>query len=102
MSEDVCFAAMTPASRAVCSGSPFLTAPLRTRRNASALIEISPRARASRVVTALSLTSTIRALPRESMCDSLAIGVPLSEVERQAFQRHGQIDALELDVIGNL
>src|SRR5687768_7016666 len=99
MSADVCLAAMTPASRAVCRGSPFATVPVRMSRRAPGLIVISPRARASRVVTALSPTSTIRAFPRASTCDSLATGVPLGQVERQALQRHGQVHALELHVV---
>src|SRR5688572_28341785 len=98
MSADVCLAAMTPASRAVCSGSPLATAPLRMSRSALGFIVISPRARASRVVTALSPTSTIRAFPRESTCDNLATRVPLGQIEREALQRHGQIHTLELYV----
>src|SRR6185503_8749852 len=97
--------AITPASRAVCSGSPFATAPRRIRRSAAALMRISPRARASRVVTALSPTSTIRALPRGSTCESVdalrATVVSLGEVERKTLQRHGQVDTLQLDVRGH-
>src|SRR5262245_7730118 len=103
MSVAVCFAAMTPARRAVCSGSPFFTAPLRMRRSASALMVISPRARASRAVTALPPTSSNRAFPRESTCDSLvATAVSLRKVEREALERDGQIHALELDVFRHL
>src|SRR6185503_9150534 len=98
--------AITPASRAVCSGSPFATAPRRIRRLASALMRISPRARASRAVTALPPTSTIRALPRESTCESVcalrATVVSLGEVERETLERHGEIYALQLDVRGHL
>ena len=66
----VCFAAMMPASRAVCSGSPFLIAPARISRSASRDIVISPRATASRDVTALSDTSTIRTWPCGPTWDS--------------------------------
>src|SRR5688572_24066746 len=99
MSAGVCLAAMMPASRAVCSGSPLATAPLRINRSAAALIVISPRASASRVVTGLSPTSTIRALPLASTWESLAtVSFPLRQIERQAFERDGQIDALQFHV----
>ena len=62
---------MMPASRAACSGSPFLTAPLRISRSASRDIVIDPRAIASRSVTGLSPTSTIFTRPRASTCDSV-------------------------------
>ena len=63
MRADVCLAAMMPASRAVWSGSPFLIAPARICRSAARDIVIRPRATASRAVTALSETSTIRTRP---------------------------------------
>src|SRR5262245_61932620 len=92
-----------PASRAVCSGSPFLTRPLRTSRRASADIRIDPRAIASRAVTGLSPTSTILTRPRASTCDNLfAIVFPLRKEKRQAFERHRQIDALQFHSGGNL
>ena len=43
MSAAVCLAAMMPASRAVCNGSPLATVPLRIRRSAWADMVISPR-----------------------------------------------------------
>src|SRR5215471_955459 len=98
MSDEVCFAARMPASRAVCSGSPFLTRPDRINRRASADIAIDPRAIASRVVTGLSPTSTICTRPRASTCVSLRFAIALGEEERQALERDGQIDALQLDV----
>jgi hypothetical protein len=66
MSAEVCLAARMPANRAVCSGSPFFTAPRRISRSASRDIVIVPRAIASRVVTGLSPTSTIFTRPRRS------------------------------------
>src|SRR5262245_34341699 len=116
MSDDVCFAAMMPASRAVCSGSPLATLPLRISESASALIVISPLARASRLVTGLSPTSTMRALPLSSTCDSLAgpegpalrparrlatLLISLSQIERQTLERDRQIHTLQLDVLRN-
>src|ERR1700722_11161569 len=112
MSADVCFAARMPASRAVCSGSPFLTAPRRMRRNASRDIVIAPRATASRAVTGLSATSTIFTRPRASTWGSeplrsdppapparpallFAVMLALRQEERQALERDGQIDALQ-------
>src|SRR5688572_20507999 len=67
---DVCLAAMIPASRAVCSGSPLATSPRRISRSAAALMTISPRASASRFVEGFPPTSTMRALPLGSMWDS--------------------------------
>src|SRR5262245_45094146 len=73
------------------------------RRRAVALIVISPRASASRLVTGLSPTSTMRALPFASRCESFAtLLISLRQVEREALERHSQIDALELDVLRNL
>src|ERR1051325_7506135 len=99
MSAEVCLAARMPASRAACSGSPFLTAPRRTSRRATHDMRIDPRAIASRAVTGLSPTSTIRTRPRASTCDSRGLrlfDIALREEERQALERDGQIDALQL------
>src|SRR3954470_18745363 len=98
---------MMPARRAVCSGSPFLTAPLRISFNAALLIVISPRASASRVVTALSPTSTMRTSPRGPTCDRAADCLPagiftLREIERQALERDRQVDALQLHILRHL
>src|SRR5438067_2819475 len=104
MSAEVCLAARMPASRAACSGSPFFTAPRRISRSASRDISIEPRAIALREVTGFSPTSTIFTRPRASTCESdrvdflLGIGFTLSEEERQAFERHGEVDALQLHV----
>src|SRR5262245_51202543 len=65
-----------PASRAVCSGSPFLTRPARIRRSASRDIVMLPCATASRAVTALAPTSTILIRPRASTCDRAAAARP--------------------------
>src|SRR5262245_46013063 len=112
-----------PASRAACRGSPFLTSPRLIRRSASRDMLIDPRAIASRVVTGLWPTSTIRTRPRESTCDSrsvlrarvffsslaagafvflIATRVALRQKEREAFQRNRQIDAFQLHVVGHL
>src|SRR5689334_1521590 len=93
-----------PARRAACSGSPFLTAPDRMARRAATDIAIDPRAIASRSVTALSPTSTILIRPRRSTCER-AGGLDLiggGEKERQALERHGQIDAFQLHVARRL
>src|SRR5262245_16375833 len=101
-----------PASRAVCSGSPFLTRPARIRRSASRDIVMLPCATASRAVTALAPTSTILMRPRASTCDRVALTLPalpalatlrffaiaLCQEKRQALERHRQIDALELHI----
>src|SRR6188508_82881 len=59
-----------------------------------------PCATASRAVVAFSLTSTIRTRPRASTCDSrrdsLMRLLTLGKVKRKTFERHRQIDALEL------
>src|SRR5688572_4452293 len=102
MSSEVRFAAMIPARRAVCSGSPFLTALSRTARTAAALMRISPVAVASRIVLGLPLTSTMRACPDAPTCDRPGrllfafIRLTSGEKERQTLERHGQIDVLEL------
>src|SRR6185369_12590866 len=117
ISDDVCLAARMPASRAVCNGSPFLTAPARMSRTASRDIVIVPRAIASRAVTGLSPTSTIFTRPRASTCVR-AVALParpavpapparpalflfaiaLRQEEREAFERHGEVDAFQLHV----
>src|SRR5207248_2861747 len=107
MSDAVRFAAMIPAMRAACSGSPFLTAPLRTTRRAPADIAIEPRAIASRAVAGLPPTSTILMRPARSTCVSLPFllltaGLSLSQEKREAFERHRQVDALQLHVVGHL
>src|SRR4051794_35789156 len=102
---------MMPATTAVCSGSPFSTLPARINRSASRLISISPAATASRLVTALSPTSTIRTSPRGPTCVRplprfpvprllvlAGIVVFLREVEREALQRYREVHALQLDV----
>src|SRR6188472_4380553 len=115
MSEAVCLAAIMPASRAVCSGSPLATLPVRISESAAVLIMISPCASASRLVIGFAPTSTMRALPRSSRCDSLVLGawclgpgparlrlatllISLCQIERQALERHGEIDAFQLHV----
>src|SRR4029079_11863223 len=104
ISADVCLAARMPASRAVCSGSPFFTAPARICRRASADIAIDPRAIASRAVIGLSPTSTIFTRPRASTCDSTALpalvvfDIGLRQEKRQVLERHGEIDAFQLHV----
>src|SRR5262249_45432971 len=100
-----------PASRAVCSGSPFVTRLRRIWRRASADIRIDPRATASRAVTGLSPTSTLLTPPPASPCDSAApprrrrlrvLAIVLREEERQAFQRHGEVDPLQFHARRNL
>src|SRR5688572_24812972 len=100
MSSAVRFAAMMPASRAVCSGSPFFTRPERTARTAPADIVIRPWATASRAVIGLALTSTMRAAPPGPTWDSrlVAIALPLRQEKRQALERDRQVHALHLHV----
>ena len=73
-------------------------------------IVIVPRATASRAVTAFAETSTIFTSPRGPTCESpcrdfsnlggafLLMGPSLRKKERQRFERHGQVHALQLDV----
>src|ERR1043166_1859520 len=105
---------MMPARRAVCSGSPLAISPRRINFSAVGLIVMSPRARASRLVTGLSPRSTIFTRPRRSTCDRLgapdsglavrllATALTLCEIERQALERNGQIHALEFHFGRNL
>src|SRR6188472_3582494 len=91
---------MIPATIAVCSGSPFFTFPDRNRRNASAVIVISPVATASRVVTGLRPTSTIRTSPCGPTWVRRLAGtvISLSQKERKTLERDGQVHTLQLDV----
>src|SRR5690242_8906467 len=88
---------MMPASRAVSIGSPLRVLPPRTCARASADITTLPRARASRAVAALPLTSTIRMRPDSSTCDSLFRFILLTprEEERQALERDRQVHAFQ-------
>src|SRR6478736_2268153 len=100
------FAAMMPARRATCNGSPFFTARERIARAAAAFIRTSPSATASRTVSGLAPTSTMRARPCSSTCDSRAaprrrlgglfIAVSPREEEGQALERHREIHVLQL------
>src|SRR3954470_20974175 len=93
-----------PASRAACSGSPFLTAPERASRRAVADIVIDPRATASRSVIGLSPTSTILIRPCGSTCEGAG---PLDfnarrEKKREALERDSQVHAFQLHVAGRV
>src|SRR5262245_53317392 len=77
---------------------------------------------ASRAVTGFPPTSTIGTRPRESTCDSCAFAlpglpglpaspalpaldlltVPSREIEREAFERHREVDALQLHISRHL
>src|SRR6476469_6906746 len=94
---------MMPASRAVSSGSPFFRVPARTCLIASADSMMCPRATASRAVTGLWPTSTMRMRPDAgSMCVSLGISLPLHEEERQPLERDRQVHPLQLDAARDL
>ena len=108
ITSDVRFAAMMPASRAVCSGSPFFTAPGPDLPDGLARHGDPPARHGLARRHRLSLTSTIRTSPRASTCDSRdavaravrgsAIRFTLCQKERQAFERHRQVHALQLHV----
>src|SRR5262245_47309778 len=96
-------AAMMPASRAVWSGSPFLTRRLRIAARAAGLIRTRASATASRSVSGFFDTSTMRTRPSGSTCESVrarlrvvGIGLPSREEERQTLERDGQIHVLQL------
>ena len=107
-------AAMMPASRAACSGSPFFDRAGADRAARRARHRDRGRARRPRAsVTGLSPTSTIRMRPRASTCVKRgglrhAAGLlrrrprhspsPCARIERQALERHRQVDALQLHV----
>src|SRR3954463_1969874 len=95
-------AAMIPARRAASSALPFFTCPARTRRRAAALTVMNPSATASRAVTGLSPTSTIRRRPASSTWVSNSRfdmrALASCQEERQTFERDRQIHALELHV----
>src|SRR5712672_4134068 len=88
---------MMPATRAACRGSPFFTFPLRTILSAALDMRIDPRAIASRSVTGLPPTSTMRTRPRASTWDRRRLFIAMREKERKTFERDGQIHTLELN-----
>src|SRR5688572_16810626 len=71
MASAVRLAAMTPARRATSATPPLRSFPDRASRMAAAEITMRPRATASRAVTGLAETSTIRAAPCASRWDSV-------------------------------
>src|SRR5690242_1562228 len=99
---------MMPATRAVCSGSPFLTVRARMARRAAAFMRTSQPATASRAVSTFGPTSTIRTWPVASTCERTAPGrlrlldgigvifLDTGQEKREAFHRHRQIDVLQL------
>ena len=100
---------MMPARRAAWIGSPFLLAPPLISFRAAADIAIEPRATASRSVTGLvadidhadaALRIDVRQHRGTGHLWHLAplafIVNALRKIERQALQRHGQVDALHL------
>src|SRR5258705_509288 len=76
---------MIPASRATASTSPFGNVPALMRASVAGCMRTRPRATASRTVTALAETSTIRARPR-------AVGVALEDRDR--IGEHGEHEPL--------
>src|SRR5579884_1482739 len=64
---------MMPATRATPSTSPFLASPLRTTSSVLACMITRPSATATRALTGLADTSTMRASPREPRCESLFV-----------------------------
>src|SRR5215510_6996321 len=73
MSSCVFLAAIMPASRAVARTSPFLAAPVSTNAKVAGAMATKPSARATRSLTRLPETSTMRASPFELRCESLPI-----------------------------
>src|SRR6478672_8951650 len=66
INSEVRFAAWMPATRATPKTSPFFEFPSRTRAKVAGSMRIAPPATATRWVSALPATSTIRAAPRSS------------------------------------
>ena len=85
----VLLAAIMPAIRAVASTSPFGCSPSTIIRRVSGCIRMVASARASRSVTALSVTSTIRASPLSSRCVSLLTIVSASVIQWVISARPG-------------
>ena len=89
-------------SRAIRSGRPVWPGSNRAPRRR--VHPDSPSATASRAVSGLADTSTMRTRPRASTCESrragstacFGIGLLSRQEERQALERDGQIDVLEL------
>ncbi len=70
MSSAVRLAAITPASSAALAKSPFFRFPALARASVSAETCTIPLAMADRSVSGFAVTSTIRALPLSSKCES--------------------------------
>src|SRR5438093_8638677 len=88
MASAVRLAARMPARRATSATPPFGRRPLSARRSACGAMRMRHRATASRAVTGLAETSTMRAAPRASRCVSrpearLRGTVALQEVAQQ-------------------
>src|SRR5215211_1388117 len=96
ISSCVRLAAMMPAMRAAPSTSPFLASPLSTMSSVLAVIATRPSATATRSVTALAPTSTMRASPRRPRWVSRAFamtsarrgGDVLAREQRARCRRH--------------
>ena len=73
----VCLAAIMPASWATARTSPFAILPFFNRSRVEACILTVPLATASRLVSGLPVTSTIRGRPEASICVSSSIVNPL-------------------------
>ena len=70
INELVCFAAITPATRAQASTSPFAALPSTISASVSGCMLMKPSATAVRFVMSLSPTSTMRTSPFSSICVS--------------------------------
>src|SRR3954467_11053049 len=89
MSDGVCFAPMMPARRATASVSPLGTPAPRSRSMTSPETRTRPPATASRAVTSLPDTSTMRAAPDSSTWVSSAIRAPPGGLELLVERQHG-------------
>src|SRR5438067_3846364 len=87
----VALAHMMPAALATASTTPLAARPARMMATVSGRMRTSPSARASRAVTSLPLTSTMRARPCAPRCVRSAMAPPLY-LERQPIV--GQLDPL--------
>src|ERR1700753_2465301 len=89
MSSEVFFAAMMPANSAAAVTLPFLASPDSAFCKVAGVMRTRPSATASRAVTGLSPTSTMRACPLLFRCVSSPISVPEPRSCRACFRLFG-------------
>ena len=87
MSVLVCLAAMTPATRAHASTSPFAALPSTISASVSGCMLMKPSATATRLVISFSDTSTMRTSPFSSICVKCCCSVIFALLKMKPLER---------------